>query len=846
MRFLARLLVSRSTCWRLVWVPVLGCSLSVFPRQSAAQTPENGIHVNQPKVYDSRELTLMLDNLSAQLQASNYVNPQSLATALGNIQGFRNSDFSASFFANGAVGPGAANVFSGNTSGASDSTSASNATGSSASPTITINVAPSVSTGSTPTTSSTPTASTGSLGSQAPALPTLQTAPTYNPTFGPNSSDLLSDEVNLTYQVYNVSMLLDRSLTDRLYSGNSRLQAVVGFDIDLEPPKAAHDAVAVVEVSAKMAGCDSLQAADCSASTKPVLVALMPEQGSHNAATLSQSAVGFSGAVAAAVYSAGIAAQKRNQVFYLYRDMDTISFQKTSSDAKSIDFGWQFRPVLGRHSVEAGIRHLMVVIGLPSKDTGSAAPQLDFTVSTRWLQYDAKRQTTSGSSFWHSLPPNGSVDYNQVEALTSTLTQTDLGATVTSVRWIPTDSTNGVAIVEGNNFFPGTTVRVGPRVYQTSKDGLTLKSDKELEVSLPLSAAVSGGIVSGRYGEAKPLVSDPTSLAAGGVEITHVQISPEGEDNDELQIDFNLLKGAAGNAINLTTLGNVLNDPIVLVNDKPQTALVRWWSNDKPADDGTFPSHLITFLPAKELEKDSPTVSLLFPFEGSRWKSSLPTFNRSLKIVRMEGNKSTRLLISALDPGEQLCKKDWYVQFEDGVAVHRTDRAGGSTDVKGAKLACLDPDQSILSLQIDAKTLKPYHQFLLVNVPGHTKPDDPKSPLEQARSPIVGSIPAAQPAPPAPTLEKDQKISIAQFETKPITFTGKHLDLVTKVLFDTVPLRIVKQEDKSIVISLSRRETEKAPADIQLQLLSDGNDPVLASFSVTPAAKAVPAPAKGK
>jgi hypothetical protein len=87
-------------------------------------------------------------------------------------------------------------------------------------------------------------------------------------------------------------------------------------------------------------------------------------------------------------------------------------------------------------------------------------------------------------------------------------------------------------------------------------------------------------------------------------------------------------------------------------------------------------------------------------------------------------------------------------------------------------------------------------------------------------------------------------------DVHPVKFTGKHLDEVTKVLFDKTELRIVTQEDKTIVISLSPLVTSKVRDDVGLQLLSEGNDPVIAKLSVT-AIKAHPPtpttpPKKGK
>jgi hypothetical protein len=812
------------------------------------QTDDNGIHVGQPKVYDSRELTLMLDNLSLQLQGTNFINPTSLATALGNVQGYQNSDFSGSLFANGGVGPGAAAAFGGNAVAAATATPATTT----AAPTVTINVAPTLSTGATATpAASAPAAAT--LGPQAPTLPTLQTAPNYTPTFGSNGSDLLSDEVNLTYQLYNVRMLVDRSLTDRLYGSESRLEAVVGFDIDLEPDEDSRDAAAVVEVTASMGSCTDGLKDHCATGASPSVVALMPEQGSHNAATLSQSAVGLGGAVAAAVYSAGISLQKRNQVFYLYRDMDTVSFEEPTPNQRFIKFGWQFRPVLGRHSIDPGMRHLMVVIGLPAADIGKNIPTLTLHVSTHWQRYNQKNQTTTEKGYvWHSLPGQQDYDLAGVEVPTSLETQDDLGPRISNVQWIPTDAGNGVAVVAGKNFFPGTTVQLGARAYRTTADGLTVKSDKELEVSAPLSVAVAGGALSGRYGKALALRSSLEDLEAGGVRITRLQLSPEGDDLDELVADVSILPDQHGHEVDFDQVTKQLNSPIVLVDGKPEPGTPHFFRNGDPVCDPnrktpcSIPAQLIAFVPSKDLSKGSPQITVMFPFDGPNWTDTVPNFEPKLKVTRLGSDKDARLLITSTNGGDTLCKSYWVLQLEDGSEIPTTlpgksvdfpKPAPGKPDLRGSSLECVDSHLQMLSLEISAKTLKPYHHFLLVNKP---KPEEKALP----QPPRVGDVPSPEPPPPGPSLDKDQKITVAQNDVRPITFTGKHLDQVTKVLFDKIPLRIVKQEDKDIVISLSRQETSRAPADIQLQLLSDGNDPVIAEFSVT-VGKSAAAPKKG-
>src|SRR5580692_12746201 len=132
--------------------------------QSSGQR-DNGIHVGQPKVYDSRELTLMLDHLSQQLQNKNFIDPKALAAALGNIQGYQNSDSSLGVFANGAVGPQAAAVFAAAGGG---STSPPASTSTSTAPTVTINVAPTLNAGTGAASAATPATTTSPLGPQAP------------------------------------------------------------------------------------------------------------------------------------------------------------------------------------------------------------------------------------------------------------------------------------------------------------------------------------------------------------------------------------------------------------------------------------------------------------------------------------------------------------------------------------------------------------------------------------------------------------------------------------------------------------------------------------------------------
>jgi hypothetical protein len=835
---------SRRSRIRYLAFALLTTTLCSMACRGDESTEDIGIHVGQPKIYDTRELTLIIDQLSRELSArSSFIDPKALATALGNIQGFEESQFSQSFLANGAVGPGAAGVFANAASGgnppASTATPASTPASTTA-PSVTINLTPTVNASSSPsstTAAATPAASTAMpLGPQPPALPSLPTAPTYNPTLGLNASDLLSDEVNLTYQLSNVRLLLDRSLSDRLfYVGGeqgyaSRLQAVVGFDVDLEQTKKNRDSVARVDVQVTAAG---PARARCSTGP-PSLVALMPEEGSHNAATLSQKANAFGGAIAASVFSIGYQAQSSSQVFYLYRDMDTVSFQNPHSNGK-LEFGWQFRPVLGRHSIEPGLRHMIAVIGLPCPDEGLEPPKLTVHVEGSWLPYDEKTQTTKEKRHWWTTNvsvPSTVFDFPPIEAPSTDTTQRYLGPKVSSVKWIPTDSGYGVARVSGENFFLGTVVRIGAKTFASATDGLTLKSDHEFEVAMPLSVAVSsGGVVSGRYGNAIPLRSDDRSTELAPVfGFRSLTLLPEGNYMVQLHADL-LFDAEAGTDAAIRRR----NSPVLLVNGAPAPGLepptLSNGSSIEIAGKKFVLRALDAFVPAKALAEGPTVFTLVFPFEGARWIASMPYYDVTLKVTRLGGDDFVRLLISATNPADKLCS-EWRLELD---ATHAFP-----LDAHGP-LSCADPIRNVLSLQLPTKDLKPYRRFLLV--------DASLSPLQ--RSPLIGDIPPSEAPPPGPTLDKrhdektnkdvDQVQGVDQYSARPVKFTGTHLDRVQTVLWGATSLGFVALDDgKTIQINLTKEVVSEAPSKPGLVLMSSGNDPLIAEVQVNPAPKAAP------
>jgi hypothetical protein len=795
---------------------------------------DNGIHVGRPKVYDGRDLSLMLDRFSRQLPVNGFIDTKALASALGNLQGYAASDSSLALFANAAVGPQASALFSGGDStGGTTNTNTAGANATPGSPTVTINLAPAASATTTPATGS------ATLGPQAPALAPLQTAPAYTPAFGASASDLLSDQVSLTYQISNLRMLLDRSLSDRLYHGRTRLQAVLGFDIDIEPDAAAKRAAAVVEVKVTLAGNNGDQGCNADDRDGLSLIALMPEQGSHNAATLSQKADAYGGAIAGSVFSLGVSDQERSQTFYLYRDMDTVSFQASHASGSSADltFGWQFRPVLGRQAVDPGIRHLIAVVGLPCADTGAREVGLDLGVRTSWVSYDDKARVTTGVKphFWSPDLPDATIGtYANVEVPTADAVQSELGARIRRVRWIPTDSKFGVAIVEGENFFQDTSVRVGSKSFANVADGLVIKSDRELELTLPVASAAAGGVVSGRYGAGIPLESAPdTSNAVSLERIASIWLGQEGKSTTQIEAELDF---TVGQRASLEAALQSRNDPMLLLNGDPIVGLPRpqlhschQLNVDDISGEVAGPSALggphevrctlTAFAPSSAFAEVSPVVSVVFPFAGPDWSASQITYKTSLAVSRLGGGENSVLLIQATNPAAELCRSA-ILQLGGNDVFELL--AQDATAPRAGALRCLDKKGQMLRLDLPSRTLKPYHHFLLLTNTRDGKP----------RAPLIGDIPPADAPPPGPTLDKGQVAKVNQNDVRTVKYSGKNLDQVTKVLFDKTALTIVSQTKTEIVVGLSREITNRPREDVELQLISDGNDPVLAKLVV--------------
>src|SRR6185369_13709679 len=168
-----------------------------------------------------------------------------------------------------------------------------------------------------------------------------------SPNYGMAAQDLLSDQVNLQYQIFNLRMILDRSLTDRIHDKQTKLSAVLGFPISLDPSRAALDSAAIVAVHVRRVAAKNCSRPESKPGGRPgpvSVVALMPQEKTYNSAALNKRSDAFGASAVAKVVQVGFSSIKRGQTYFLYRDNDTTAFEDYNGDETV--FGWQFRPVL--------------------------------------------------------------------------------------------------------------------------------------------------------------------------------------------------------------------------------------------------------------------------------------------------------------------------------------------------------------------------------------------------------------------------------------------------------------------------------------------------------------------
>jgi hypothetical protein len=439
----------------LVWVYIRRAAL--WP----AQSEDHGITVGAAKVYDNRSLLLMLEQLREQLRNLQNLDSKKVSDGIGAQQSAETEETSI------ALSAGKAEEKSGDKSPDSKS----------------------------------PDSTAGE-----PATPKLSE----------RASDLLADQVNLYYDIFNLRLMLERAISDRIMTdGDPRIQAVVGFPISIDPRAFAAGCAAIVEV--ELSG-----AADQLPGESPLsLIALFPQEETRNASIVTSRQASLGGSAEASGVPVGAAYHRSRSMQAIRRESDTVALERPPRDRNSVRFAWEFRPTMGSPSVAPGVRQMLAVISINEPDTHTAGkPYVDVSVKVRsyWRSFHLATQTLSSWSGWRTLLTKGPTETKwQPQANIHVLSTDDIvnglaPARYNDINWYQVGGQKAVVIVTGKNFFSGTSVVIGGKILDRPETGLVVKSETSLQLTIPVSALTHEAVLNARYGPSIVLEMDPSGL----------------------------------------------------------------------------------------------------------------------------------------------------------------------------------------------------------------------------------------------------------------------------------------------------------------------------------------------
>jgi hypothetical protein len=273
----------------------------VYNRRAAlwpARTEYHGITVGAAKFYDSRSLSLMLEQLREQLRTLQTLDSKKISGGIGTLQAEETKE----------------------------------------------------------------TSITGGAGQadEKPDSKSTDSKPKEPAQLSERALDLLADQVNLSYDIFNLRLMLERAISDRLIIDDrgdclSRIQAVVGFPISIDP-------------RAFSAGCAAIVEVELSAEKPLSLVALFPQEETHNSSIMSSSRVNLSGSAKASGVPLNAGYQQTQSIDAMRREADTVALERPSGEENKVVFAWEFRPTSGCPSVAPGIRQMLAVISIKEPD----------------------------------------------------------------------------------------------------------------------------------------------------------------------------------------------------------------------------------------------------------------------------------------------------------------------------------------------------------------------------------------------------------------------------------------------------------------------------------------------
>jgi hypothetical protein len=767
-----------------------------------ASAQDSGIAVGAPKVYDNRSLELMLEQFEQSLRIASLVDKSQLTGAIGQFQGSEQTELSRDIQAAVNLGlPGAVKPAASGSSQSADKAAGADKSSSGSG-------------GSSGSSAATKTAAPADSGGALPDAVTKK--------YGIAAEDILNEQVNLTYQIFNLRMLLERSLSDRDFDGKPRLQAVLGFQISLDPPKRYKGDAAVVEVrllpvppnqdapavSAPAAPAApasvpaaapppaSVPAAPAAPAPAPAapparpisLVAMMPQEKTYNVATLTTKVNQFGGSAIVKVVNIGYSERRRGQTFFVVKDTDTFAFERNKAPAAGesvapLVFGWTFRPVLNRPSVEAGTRQVFAVIALPQDDSFAGTTndyKVSVQVNTYWVPFDRKSGTRKRNPREDSFGGRAQADVSLYSARES---QNRLSATLTSLDWSEVGDEGALVNVFGDNFYTGTTAIIGGSVMDQPVNGLFLRTDHHLQALTTVRALARGDAkINGRYGVPRDLV-DPSvekelKQKPGWGFQSMVLIWDANPDRATVTLTLQIrgpkddVRPSLFGRKPIITVGKQAFRPSDVAIDDTATCSVL----DAQGATTKKPCLQFTVDVPSETLNGSSQVAVSVPFLGQEYSLSQPTYEpfRAAKATLLKDGDTQVYSISG-------------TRFGKDVKLIADTEYGLGNDLK--KLT-----DEMLEFTQQRDRLKDVRQFVI---------------LKPGAKPLVIPIPTGKPETPKPSITDGAKADLDS--SVGVDYKGKNLNAIKKFAFEGDDLKFeAGKGGEAVTVFVTRKVTSKA------------------------------------
>jgi hypothetical protein len=374
----------------LAVTPDLGAQRQTANEQQLqkALRARNGIVVGSPKVYDDSLLQQMLLDAEARLAALQMIDQASVAGRVGSLTGARQDASTLGLAIQGPRLPQVVSTAKGATSGTvEERTGNVDAQGQASSESVL------KTTTGQPSTDIVTTTAAGS----PPTLTTAQPSGAFPTSFSVSSSDVLNEQMQLTFEIANLRLLLEGALSDRVTSDERerrlKPRVTIGIPVTIDADARFKNAVAVVEleVDNSTTGCPT-PAKDRTGEKpreKPSLTAVLPREKTYNVAEIRESNQSFGLGMVTQILGTSSSWWHGRKAYYVVQDQDTVGLSFQPNRADSIGVAWQFRPVLGREAVRSGTKQVFVQVAFDSlfgqRCDGHAVAR------TYWRKFDRKR-----------------------------------------------------------------------------------------------------------------------------------------------------------------------------------------------------------------------------------------------------------------------------------------------------------------------------------------------------------------------------------------------------------------------------------------------------------------------